>query len=297
MRFLIAFLSMAMLLVSAPASAGLRSALVLEDGSGLGADAVVATGITVQRDIPYGVHPAQRMDAYIPSHVRGAPVVFMVHGGGWRRGDKAMANVVENKVARWVPQGVVFVSINYRMLPEADPLTQAHDVARALERAQKMAASWGADPSRFVLMGHSAGAHLVALVASAPSFTAGKDIKPWLGAVVLDSGGLDIVQIMESDPPPLYKDAFGSDPAYWRAASPIHRLTGQPAPMLVVCSTRRPVPCRQAQQFVSQANSLGSRSSVLPLDMSHSEINNELGLPSRYTLQVEQFMRSLGLAL
>ena len=68
----------------------------------------------------------------------------MVHGGAWRMGDKAASNVVENKVARWVPRGVLFISANYRLLPEADALAQANDVARALARAQEVAARLGA---------------------------------------------------------------------------------------------------------------------------------------------------------
>ena len=68
-------------------------------------------------------------------------------------GDKAMSRVVDNKVARWLPKGVAFVSINYRMLPQTDPVAQADDVARALAKAQALAPSWGTDPARFVLIG------------------------------------------------------------------------------------------------------------------------------------------------
>jgi arylformamidase len=110
----------------------------------------------------------QRMDVYIPADARAAPVLFLVHGGGWRRGDKAHGRLIDNKLAHWLPAGFIVVSINYRMLPQADVLTQRDDVVAALAKAQSLAPSWGGDASRFVLMGHSAGAHLVALVASAP---------------------------------------------------------------------------------------------------------------------------------
>ncbi|EER58388.1 LipQ, partial [Acidovorax delafieldii 2AN] len=93
-------------------------------------------------------------------------MVFLVHGGGWRHGDKAHERLVQNKVARWVPRGVVLVSVNYRLLPEAGPDEQLRDVARALATAQRQAPGWGADPQRFLTMGHSAGAHLVALLAA-----------------------------------------------------------------------------------------------------------------------------------
>ena len=63
--------------------------------------------------------------------------------------------------------GIIFVSVDYRMLPQQDALAQADDVARALAFAQSRARSWGGDPGKFILMGHSAGAHLVALLAAA----------------------------------------------------------------------------------------------------------------------------------
>ncbi|NUQ92417.1 MAG: alpha/beta hydrolase, partial [Gemmatimonadaceae bacterium] len=121
----------------------------------------------VVRDVVYGPDARQRFDVYIPGEAKGAPVIFMVHGGGWSAGDKRARGVVDNKVARWLPRGLVVVSTNYRLLPAAKPLDQARDVARALAAAQRMSSSWGADSSKFILMGHSAGGHLVTLVATA----------------------------------------------------------------------------------------------------------------------------------
>ena len=253
--------------------------------------------IRIQRDLAYGADPAQRMDVYLPQNSRGAPVVFMVHGGAWRIGDKASAGVAENKAARWLPKGIIVVSVNYRMLPKADPLTQANDVALALAKAQGLATSWGGDPSRFVLMGHSAGAHLVALLASAPAIAKQQGAQPWLGTILLDGAALDVAQIMASKHLRLYDQAFGTDPAYWQAVSPLHRLSDRPAPLLAVCSTQRNDACPQARSFVAKASSLGARSSVLPVDLSHKEINHDLGLSSAYTDSVESFIRSLGITL
>uniref|UniRef100_UPI0039B64623 alpha/beta hydrolase n=1 Tax=Vibrio vulnificus TaxID=672 RepID=UPI0039B64623 len=92
-------------------------------------EAGLPAGSRVLRDQPYGPDPAQRMDVFIPPGARSAPVILMVHGGGWRRGDKAHGRVVDNKVAHWLPAGAIVVSVNYRMLPEADVPTQRDDVA------------------------------------------------------------------------------------------------------------------------------------------------------------------------
>lgn len=264
-----------------------------DDDGGASGRSFLPPGAGVQRDLAYGGDSAQRMDVYIPPNSHGAAVIFMVHGGAWRLGDKASAGVVENKVARWLAKGIVFVSVNYRMLPKADPLAQAGDVAMALTQAQALAASWGGDPSRFVLMGHSAGAHLIALLASAPAIATG--VRPWLGTVLLDSAALDVDRIMTSRHMRFYDQAFGTDPSGWRAASPLHRLSGMTAPLLAVCSTQRNDSCPQARGFVAKASAFGARSRVLPVDLSHREINRDLGVSSPYTGDVESFMRSLGL--
>jgi arylformamidase len=246
----------------------------------------------VLKDVAYGADSAQRMDVYLPAHPKDAPVIFMVHGGAWRFGDKAKGRVVENKVARWVARGFVFVSVNYRMLPATAPLTQAEDVAQALAFAQDKAPAWGADADRFILMGHSAGAHLVDLLAAAPARAHGA--RPWLGTVSLDTAAMDIVGVMQTDHYRFYDRAFGRDPAYWKAASPYYVLTRGAKPMLLVCSTRRQdAPCAQAQAFAAHAAALGVRVEVVQEALSHKDINRTLGLPGPYTDAVEAFMGSL----
>lgn len=251
----------------------------------------------VLRDLAYGSDPKQRMDVYLPAAgpagQGAAPVIFMVHGGAWRMGDKRMGNVVDNKVARWVPKGFVFISVNNRLLPEADPLDQVRDVAQALASAQARAANWGADPQQFILMGHSAGAHLVALLASSATLAGEAGAKPWLGTVALDSAALDVAPIMQSRHYKLYDPAFGTDPTFWKAVSPQQQLSAGAKPLLTVCSTRRDDSCNQAKAFAAHASQLNVRVQVLPQDMSHSEINKELGLGTPYTQAVESFMSSL----
>lgn len=267
--------------------------LDMDEDSASGSAALPA-GAKLLKDIAYGEADAQKMDVYLPAHADHAPVILMVHGGGWRRGDKAMSQVVDNKVARWVAQGYVFISINYRMLPGADVLTQADDVARALAAAQSRAAEWGGDPARFILMGHSAGAHLVALLSAAPAKARALGARPWLGTVVLDSAALDAVKIMQTRHYRLYNKAFGNDEAFWKSASPYHVLSASATPMLLVCSTtRKDKPCDQADAFATRAAGLGVRTEVSGQALSHKEVNQKLGLPGAYTDTVERFMQSL----
>jgi acetyl esterase/lipase len=254
--------------------------------------------VRVLSDLAYGDHQRQRMDVYLPNNINNAAVIFMVHGGAWRIGDKTAQRVVQNKLNYWAPQGVVFISVNYRLVPDAYPLDQAQDIAAALVYAQANTKKWGADPAKFILMGHSAGAHLVSLLAAKPSLALSKGAQPWLGTVALDSAAFDIVQIMQGRHYGFYDDAFGKTPDYWRSVSPLHVLSVDEAkfaaPLMAICSTqRRDKPCSQAEQFAKAAKALGIRVEILPQNKSHGEINSDLGLPGVYTERVEKFISSL----
>ncbi|HEY9028401.1 MAG TPA: alpha/beta hydrolase [Burkholderiaceae bacterium] len=258
-------------------------------------------------EVAYGDDPRQRVDVYLPERAQRAPLIVMVHGGGWAIGDKANAQVVDNKVARWLPRGAIVVSVGYRLVPlsglksgpdAVTPLTQADDVARAIAKVQALAPSWGGDPQRLVLMGHSAGAHLVALVSASPTFAQRAGASTWRGTVVIDSAGLNLVGLMQRPHMRLYDRAFGADPALWHAASPLETLTAMAPPMLVVCSTQRTDgSCRQSDGFVAHAAELGVRAAVLEQDLNHGEVNARLGLPGPYTDAVERFFESIGLGL
>jgi acetyl esterase/lipase len=275
------------------------------DGSGLFPGATAAmkplhlpAGVRRIADVAYGPDVRQRFDVYLPEaplppH---APVIVMVHGGAWMIGNKAMPQVVENKAARWVTRGAVLVSVGYRLVPQVGPLDEADDVAHALAKVQELAPTWGADPQRLVLMGHSAGAHLVALVSASPTFAQRAGAQPWLGTVVLDSAALNLPALMQSRHARFYDRVFGSDPALWRAASPTDALTAGAPPMLLVCSTQRADgSCAQSQRFAAQANARGVRASVSEQDLSHLHVNDTLGLPGSETDAVQAFFDSIGL--
>ena len=268
-------------------------AVVLLSVLALPALAATPDGVKVLRNVAYGPDKLQTMDVYLPPDAKAAPIILMAHGGGWRRGGKASPGVYENKVARWVPKGFIFVSVNYPMVPESDPVEQADHIARALAAVQKAAPGWGGEPARVILMGHSAGAHLVSLLNADPNRAARLGAKPWLGTVSLDSGALDVPAIMNRPHLGLYDTAFGEDPALWEAASPMHHLTKDGPPWLGVCSSPRRTSCSANEIYAEKAQSLGARAQVLGQALNHGEINSELGKPGAYTEAVEAFMASL----
>ena len=249
-------------------------------------------GARAIRDVSYGNDTRQRYDVYLPAQPQRAPVILFVHGGGWANGNKDNPGVVENKAAYWLPKGYVLVSINYRMRPDTAPIDQARDVARALADVQKRAPTWNADPANVMLMGHSAGAHLAALVgASSTLWRDAGAMKP-RGVVSLDSGALDVPLTMKKPPlPRIYDTAFGKNPADWIAASPYHQLTRDAVPMLFVCSSRRQDACPQGRAMAEKGKALGVAMEVLPEDLSHGEVNRLLGASSDYTEAVDAFVR------
>ncbi len=251
------------------------------------------TNVKELSNVPYGSSKKQTLDVYLPSAPKNAPIIIMVHGGAWKIGDKDSSRVVTNKVNHWVSNGAIFVSVNYRLLPEADPLKQAEDVASAIVYVQSHASEWGGDTNKIVLMGHSAGAHLVSLVSA--DYTRYHGLKPWLGTVSLDSAAMDVVGIMSVKHYGFYDEAFGSDKAYWESASPYYRLSSSSLPLLMVCSTVRPdKPCKDAEHLWQKANGMSIKTQILPQPLKHGEINEQLGLDNDYTRKVEEFMKSIG---
>ncbi|PXX45753.1 alpha/beta hydrolase [Aquitalea magnusonii] len=270
---------------------------------GLGADetlsqAALPPGVRKLADLAYGPDVRQRLDVYLPASAgQGRPLLVMVHGGAWRLGSKQAGSVVDNKLAHWSPAGVVLVSLDYRLLPQAAVEQQADDVASALAWVQDHAAEWGANKRQLVLMGHSAGAHLVGLLSTDQALRQRHGVQPWLATVLLDSAALEVAAIMRAPHLPLYDKAFSGDAARWAALSPTRLLTAAAPPLLAVCSSRRATSCTQAQGLADKGRQAGVTVQVLPQELSHGQINQQLGLPGDYTRQVERFLQQAGWAV
>ena len=142
-------------------------------------------------------------------------------------------------------------------------------------------------------MGHSAGAHLISLLATRPAWL-NVQPQPWRATIALDSAAYDVTQIMSAEHHKLYDPAFGTNPQDWQALSPSVQLKQKTVPFLAVCSTIRPdQPCPQAQQFVVLAGRLGTDASLLPVVLSHGEINQLLGEQNAYTAAVDDFIKRI----
>jgi arylformamidase len=272
------------------------------DGDAASASATTATSATSapgatcsdQVDLAYvdGGDPLQRLDLFRPSGAgcEPVPVVVWVHGGGWRAGDKA--NQLAPKVALWNEAGWAVASVNYRLtdpaVPEADRvLAPDHneDVAAALAFLVDQADALGIDGERVALLGHSAGAGIVAALAADPEYLGAHDLDPEsLGCVApLDTEGFDIAAVVDDggQAASLHRSVFGDDPARWDDLSPITHVGEAALPDLFLVVRGGPERRAQVAAFADAVEGAGG--SVTTVDVSgytHGDVNRRIGDPS-----------------
>ncbi|UCH34344.1 MAG: alpha/beta hydrolase [Armatimonadota bacterium] len=252
-------------------------------------------------DLP-GIDPnLLSLDIYAPSAAIKCPVLVMIHGGGWRLGDKANRAVADLKSRHFVGQGYVFVSINYRLSPAVKHPTHVQDVARAIAWVHGNIARYGGDPARISVMGHSAGAHLAALVATDESYldAEGKSLRILSGVILLDGAGYDLARHINDlgggrGMRWLYEGAFGSDEAAWRDASPVTHIApdkGIP-PFLVFHAGARITSATLSREFAEALAKAGiAARTVHAADKSHRTINADIGKPGDWvTLTIMGFL-------
>ncbi|MEL7188376.1 MAG: alpha/beta hydrolase [Pseudomonadota bacterium] len=251
----------------------------------------------VRRTIFFGSHPNQQIDIYMPDDaVDDLPLILFVHGGGWSAGDN---KYVQAKPSYYTGKDYAFASTGYRLLPAAPVEQQAEDVGMALNALVQQATSIGIDADNVVLMGHSAGAHLAALVASDPQY-AGDAFNAISGVVLLDGAGYDVASNIASAKPAardLYLRVFSNDPERHRALSPLAHIGGKDAPKwLALYVEQREVAREQSESLAKALVDAGSQATALPIaNTDHSRMNRELGTErgAAQTKAVDAFLASI----
>jgi acetyl esterase/lipase len=223
--------------------------------------------------------PAAGSSATEPSPMSHRPLAVYIHGGAWRMGSPER---VRAKPQWFAEAGWAFASVGYRVLPDASVEQQASDIAAALRVLRADAERLGFDADRILLLGHSAGAHLAALVATDERYL-GADRAAVRGVILLDGAGYDVSHEFNLRGPlarKLYGDAFGDDPARQRALSPIAHVDAQdPSDWLIVFAESRVDAREQAAQFGDALQQAGLRVERVPDPGNHMEINREFGTP------------------
>lgn len=216
-----------------------------------------------------------------------APLVVFVHGGGWSRGDMRMMQG-SDKLEHWQAAGYAVASVNYRLVPDATVEQQAGDVASALAYLKRNAARLGHDPQRVALTGHSAGAHLVALVGTDPQYLRAVDLSfaDLRGVLPLDGAAYDVADQMDENARLMgqtYRNAFGEDPARQRALSPTLHAGAPNAPDFLILHVQREDGARQSRALGEALREAGTPAVVQGFRgrglRGHREINVRLGDP------------------
>ncbi len=249
-------------------------------------------------ELAYGSAPRQRLDFLPAAAGHRAPLVVFVHGGAWVVGDKGIAAHMASHVRT---QGYAFASLGYRLVPDADPRRQAEDVAAGIAMLVRDANVLGIDPGRILLIGHSAGAHLAALVATDPAYLAahGVPLSALRGVVLLDSAAYDVPALVRRSGPAarrLYVRAFGEDPAFHARVSPtLHAVAPNAGRFLLLHIASRPEESgAQSRQFAEALRAAGTPAEVVSVDNTHLEIFQNFGQPGHVaTERTDAFARSV----
>ncbi|PQJ77709.1 alpha/beta hydrolase family protein [Polaribacter porphyrae] len=228
------------------------------------------------------------LDIYtVPNSKVVKPIVIWVHGGAWVTGDKA--NDMQRKAPFFNNLGYVFISINYRLSPfpyevnnNARIKHPAHiiDIADALQWIYNNIEKYGGDTSNIVLLGHSAGAHLVALAGVNQQLFLDRDInfKNIKGVISLDTQAYNVPYAINNlTQQELYVNAFSDDKTLQKNASPYHQLDnfGNTVPNWLFASRGTTVRKEILNAFVEKLQSKNGISEIVAMDgYSHEDIND-----------------------
>ena len=272
------------------------------------AAASLAAAQNAPLELAYGPAPLQKLDysrpaaAPSPGPPQGSPLVVFVHGGAWNAGDKANATGKE-KTDHFLAQGYAFASLNYRLVPSCTVEEQAEDVASALAFLLAHAGELGFDSNRVVLMGHSAGAHLAALVGTDMQYLAAVGLEPEAlrGIVLIDGAAYDVPyqvanvgKIMQKT----YLEAFGKDESRQLELSPIHHSAAPNVGAFLILHVQRPDSIAQSNALAGALQDAGTDARVFGFEgkglAGHLEINRRLGDPTYpATPVVDEWLREI----
>lgn len=229
---------------------------------------------------------ALSLDIHAPVRSCLSPVVLWVHGGGYHKGDKA--NGVRDKVALFNAKGWLFVSINYRLTVPGSPTSARfpdhfEDVAAAVAWVHDSIRAYGGDPNRVALLGHSAGADIVANVADEPAYLAAEGLGPSALDCIgpLDTEGFDKVASVGDGESAMWQSALGNNPDYLTETSAtrfIEATDDVPATIGVFRGT----PGRQAieKAYLAKVATTGARTVAIDaIGLSHEDVNTRIGAP------------------
>jgi acetyl esterase/lipase len=237
--------------------------------SGTLSEKVTASKNIVYRDGAEEDSGKHKLDIYSPKGQSNAPVLFFIHGGSWKSGDRSSYGALGNRYAK---AGFVTVVPSYRLAPKHPHPAQIEDVAAAFAWTANHVSEYGGDTNRLYVSGHSAGGHLAALLALDESRLAPFQLSAKAIRGVLALSGVYNFTIGESQ-----ESVFGKDPAIRRDASPLFHIKSDAPPFLLTfCQWDYFSLPAQARQFHAALLKAGVKSDLvfIPRESHISEIVN-----------------------
>lgn len=242
----------------------------------------------VTRDVYYGSTPEARdreyqlLDVYWQDKTKRRPVIIYVHGGGWAFGDKSD---VHHKPGFFVPQGYAFISMNYRLRWDFKVYHQLEDIVSVVNWVHRNAGAYGLDPSRVILMGNEAGAHLISLVGTDSRYLRGGDLtlKNIRGVVAMDTISFDIPAIMAAPGRLVEKKhhrvIFGELSSVWKEISPITHIESDPdmPAFALMYSAQDEFETGQVSAFAKRLTRQGIGTIMVPVHVDTVTIDEQLG--------------------
>ncbi|KAM0702491.1 hypothetical protein Q7P35_009919 [Cladosporium inversicolor] len=191
-----------------------------------------------------------------------APVIVFVHGGSWQIGTY-LDSIGKAKVTHLLDQGYAFASVNFSLVPSVTVEEQVHEVAHAIAYLIRNATELAIDPQNLVFMGHSSGAHVVALLGTDSSYLeeAGVDISSVRGVIAVDGSNYNAMADFMDSPGPVANNlafALGREPARLRAMSPTYHARGVNAGAFLLLHAQRDGGLRQAVEFAAVLEASGT---------------------------------------
>lgn len=261
-----------------PAVADRLMSLVGRGGQYL-VNALAPGGYDRHAGLAYGDLPRQKLDVYVPRRVPDkAPVVVFFYGGRWQEGDRRRYKFVAQALTS---RGFIAVLPDYRLYPQVRFPAFVEDGALAVKWAHEHARRYGGRAGSLFVMGHSAGAHIAALLALDGEFlrTVG-GTRDWLAGMVGLAGPYDFLPLEADD----LRDMFGPPPRF-PATQPINHVDGQSPPLLLLQGlqdrTVFPKNARNLEQAVRSRG--GSVKAVYYRRKAHINIIAALAAPLRFT--------------
>ena len=251
----------------------------------------------IRRDLAYSEtkNKLQMLDIFAPAEGKNHPVVIYIHGGGWHSGDKAE---VHNKPKALTDRGFVLATINYRLwtppwsksFPGTVTLKQeAQDVAKAIRWVHDHVGDYGGDPATLIVMGHSAGAHLSALVCTDEHYlkAEGLSLADIKGCVPIDGDSFDLPMHVKANAGTRVaatdRERFGGEDLQKELSPVMHIAKGKSIPpflLLHVVDPAHPETQAQAARFAQTLRAAGVPAKTYgAAGKDHNTLNNDLGLP------------------